>query len=111
MIRYVNAGKMSELAVGRPKRITVADIDLALFYIGGQFYAVQNECPHQHYSALHESIVNGLEITCPMHGWSFDLTTGKATVGGGRLKCYSVKVVGNDVLVEEPNPNPDWASR
>jgi nitrite reductase/ring-hydroxylating ferredoxin subunit len=44
-----------------------------------------------------------------MHGWTFDLNSGKATIGGGKLKRYVVKVVGNDILVEVPSGEPDWA--
>jgi len=109
MIRYVKAAELAEFSSGRPKRVLIEDTLVALFFIKGQFYAVQNECPHQHYSNLHEGILNGLELTCPMHGWTFDLSTGQAMVGGGRLKRFGVKVVGNDVLVEAPKPDPDWA--
>jgi nitrite reductase/ring-hydroxylating ferredoxin subunit len=56
-------------------------------------------------------MLNGGEITCPMHGWTFDLASGKATIGGGRLKRYAVKVVGNDILIEVPNDEPDWAKK
>jgi nitrite reductase/ring-hydroxylating ferredoxin subunit len=46
-----------------------------------------------------------------MHGWMFDLWTGQAMVEGGRLKRHAVKVVGNDVLVEDLNPDPNRASK
>lgn len=111
MTRYVKAAELADFSGGRPKRVVIEETELAVFFIKGQFYAVQNECPHQHYSALHEGILNGLELTCPMHGWTFDVSTGQATVGGGRLKRYAVKVVGNDVLVEAPKRDPDWALR
>ena len=111
MIRYVKVAELTDFSGGRPKRVVIEETDVALFFIQGKFYAVQNECPHQHYSALHEGILNGLELTCPMHGWAFDVSTGQATVGGGRLKRYAVKVDGNDVLIEAPNPDPDWAQK
>jgi nitrite reductase/ring-hydroxylating ferredoxin subunit len=111
MIRYVKVAELHEFAGGRSKRVVVENVEMALFFIQGQFYAVQNECPHQHYSALHQGILNGLEITCPMHGWVFDIPTGQAIVGGGRLKSYAVKTEGNDILVEVPDPEPDWAKK
>lgn len=109
MIRYVKAAELTEFPGGGRKRVVIEETEIALFFIAGQFYAVQNECPHQHYSSLHEGILNELELTCPMHGWTFDISTGQATVGGGRLKRFAVKVDGNDVFVEAPNPDPDWA--
>jgi nitrite reductase/ring-hydroxylating ferredoxin subunit len=46
-----------------------------------------------------------------MHGWTFDLASGQATVGGGKLKRFAVKVVGDDILVEAPSEEPDWAKK
>ena len=109
MILYAKVAELAEFSSGHPKRVVIEGTEVAVFFIEGKFFAVQNECPHQHFSALHEGILNGLELTCPMHGWTFDVSTGKATVGGGRLKHYAVKVVGDDVPVEAPNPDPDWA--
>jgi nitrite reductase (NADH) small subunit len=48
---------------------------------------------------LHKGELNGLEITCPMHGWTYSLETGKATSGSGSVKTYQVKVLGDTVLV------------
>lgn len=91
--------------------VTVGTVDIALFSVDGVYHAVQNDCPHQHFSALHDGILNGTEITCPMHGWTFDLASGNATIGGGKLRRYAVKVVGNDILIEAPDGEPDWAKK
>lgn len=111
MIRFVKVADAGDFALHKTKRVTVENIEIALFCVDGQYYAVQNDCPHQHYSALHEGILNGIEITCPMHGWTFDLSSGKPTVGGGKLKCYAMKVTGSDILVEAPSAEPEWAKR
>lgn len=108
MIRFVKVAVIGEFSARKSKRVTVEEVDIALFFVDGQCYAVQNDCPHQHFSALHEGILNGRELTCPMHGWTFDLSTGQPTVGSGRLKRYTVKVIGNDVLVEAPKTDPGW---
>jgi nitrite reductase (NADH) small subunit len=106
---FVKVAELAEFAVRRSKRVTIENTDIALFVSEGEYFAVQNDCPHQHFSSLHDGILNGREITCPMHGWTFDLSSGKATIGGGKLKRYEVKVVGNDILVEVPSGEPDWA--
>jgi nitrite reductase (NADH) small subunit len=109
MSQFVKVAETTEFATRRSKRVTIGNVDIALFSVDGMFHAVQNDCPHQHFSALHDGILNGGEITCPMHGWTFDLASGKATIGGGKLKRYEVKVVGNDILVDTPSDEPDWA--
>lgn len=109
MPQFAKVAEKKDFVVKKSKRITVEGIDLALFSLNGKFHAVQNDCPHQHFSAMHEGILNGQEITCPMHGWTFDLTTGKATIGGGRLKVFEVKTEGDDIFVEIPDSTPEWA--
>jgi len=111
MTRFAKVAEVSDFVGKKSKRVTIDDVDIALFAVDGQFHAVQNDCPHQHYSALHDGILHGHEITCPMHGWTFDLTSGKATIGGGRLKCYAVKVVGNEIQIEAPTGEPEWAKK
>ena len=111
MEQFVKVAEKTDFVARKSKRVTVGNVDIALFAVEGEFHAVQNDCPHQHFSALHDGILQGKEITCPMHGWTFDLASGKATIGGGRLKRYTVKVVDNDILVDVPNDEPEWAKK
>ena len=106
---FIKVADVSEFSTRRSKRVTVNDVDIVIFAADGQFYAVRNMCPHQHFSNLHQGMLNGREITCPMHGWTFDLATGNATIGGGRLKRFGVKIVGSEIHVESPDDEPDWA--
>lgn len=71
-----------------------------LFRMGDEFFAVRNRCPHQQFEKLHEGQVEGTTVTCPMHGWKFDLRTGASVNASGRLKVWKTEVRGNDVLVE-----------
>jgi nitrite reductase (NADH) small subunit len=111
MSSFVKVAEKADFAGRKSMRVTIDNVDIALFAVDGQYHAVENSCPHQHFSALHDGILNGNEITCPMHGWTFDLASGKATIGGGRLKRFEVKVVGNDILIEAPEDEPDWAKK
>ena len=109
MKEYVKVAKKSELSSRRAKRITVEDVDVALFVVNGDVYAVQNSCPHQHFSQIFEGTLNGFEITCPMHGWTFDLRTGNAKTGSGYLKRFDVKVVGEHVMIHLPENESGWS--
>jgi 3-phenylpropionate/trans-cinnamate dioxygenase ferredoxin subunit len=99
---FVKVGKLSAIPEGKSKRVTVGDEELALWRVRGKIYAVNNVCAHQHIAALHQGILEGLLVSCPMHGWTYSLETGKAISGGGSVKTYAVKVVGDDILVECP---------
>lgn len=111
MSGFSRVASVNDFATRKSMRVTVGGVDIALFIVGEKYFAVQNECPHQHYSAMHEGMLHDGQITCPMHGWTFDLATGRATIGGGRLKTYAVKVVGNEIHVDVPADEPDWAKK
>lgn len=72
-----------------------------LFNIDGKWHAVRNRCPHQHFERLHEGEVEGTVVTCPMHGWKFDLTSGKSVNAGGRLRVWKVFDKEGEIFVEK----------
>ncbi|HAL57858.1 MAG TPA: hypothetical protein DCP63_15685 [Bacteroidetes bacterium] len=105
---FVKVAEEKELSTRRATRVVVEGIDIALFLVDADVYAVQNDCPHQHFSKLHEGVLNGCEITCPMHGWTFDLRSGKATIGSGKLKLCTVKISNGSVWIEKPKAGTGW---
>ena len=73
--------------------------DVVIFSREGSLYATSNVCSHQHFSMLHKGDVDGFEVTCPMHGWKYDVRTGESTNGQGRIRSYKVRIDGNDVYI------------
>ena len=98
----MKVARVSELPEKRGRRVSVMGEEIALWRVDGKFYAIQNVCSHQHYPVLHQGILSGTSVTCPMHGWTYSLETGIAEVGNGRVKTYDVRVEGDDILIEEP---------
>jgi nitrite reductase (NADH) small subunit len=97
---FVKVARISEVPERRGKLVRIGDDEIALFKVEGSYYAINNVCAHQHISALHQGEMNGLNVTCPMHGWTYSLETGKATLGSGCVKTYEVKVVGEYVFLK-----------
>ena len=66
--------------------------ELALFNAGGTYYAIDNTCPHRG-GPLAEGDLAGQVVSCPWHGWSWDVTSG-ANVNNPALRigCYPVIV-------------------
>jgi nitrite reductase (NADH) small subunit len=100
---FVRAGGLNFISPQRPLRSQLGNTDVVVFQVGQEFFAVENNCPHQHFTVLHQGEVKDCTVTCPMHGWNFDLRTGNATNGNGKLKTYSVEIRGQEVWVERPN--------
>lgn len=75
---------------------------VALFDLDGSVYAVANQCVHNGNPLDDGSVSEGC-ITCPWHGWRFDLKTGEHLTMFGRrhgLRTYPVRLDGDDVLVD-----------
>ena len=70
------AAKLSEIPAGSIKEVQVGGQAMALANVGGTFYAINNTCLHRG-GPLGEGQLDGKVVTCPWHGWQFDVTTGK----------------------------------
>ncbi len=83
----------------RPRSVAANGLDVVVVRVDGEMFAFENSCPHQHFSLLHQGTVEGCTITCPMHGWTFDMKTGSATNGNGKLRMMPVKCEDDAVWV------------
>ena len=101
MVGFEKVAKVDEITQSYPKSVQVGDFECVLFRVGTQIFALENLCPHQRYSVFHQGVLDHYTITCPMHGWSFDVRTGKAVSGSGCLKTFEVHVDKNDVWVKK----------
>jgi nitrite reductase/ring-hydroxylating ferredoxin subunit len=59
----------------------------------GKIYALNNTCPHLG-GSLGRGTLQGNTLICPLHHWTFDLTSGKCVSGVAdeKLAVYEVKV-------------------
>ena len=90
----------SELQPGEAKVIEVQGKTLALFNVDGAFYALDNTCLHRG-GPLGEGELEGPVVTCPWHGWRWDVTSGANTNNPAvKVACFPVKVEGTSVFVE-----------
>jgi nitrite reductase/ring-hydroxylating ferredoxin subunit len=101
-VEFIKVARTTDIPDRRSKRVHLEGEEIALWNVGGIFHAISNICSHQHIAALHQGSLNGLMLTCPMHGWTYSLETGLAASGSGRVKVYRVKVEGRDLFVEKP---------
>ncbi len=91
--------RLRDLKERKGKLVCIDGEEIALFNIEGKIFAVGNVCPHQHFSKLHEGALDGKTLTCPMHGWSYDLESGKSINADGKLKTFAVEIRGDDVFL------------
>jgi nitrite reductase/ring-hydroxylating ferredoxin subunit len=95
-----------EIPPGQGKVVEIGEVPIALFNIDGNFFAVHNTCLHQG-GPLGEGQLDGNVVSCPWHGWKFDVSSGKSlTLPDARVPRFQVKVEGGDLLVL-PEPVKD----
>jgi nitrite reductase/ring-hydroxylating ferredoxin subunit len=94
----------------RPSAITPGQIGLvivegervAVFNVDGTYYATQERCVHASWPLSDGGELEGKLLTCPLHYWCYDVTTGEVVRGmkSLRLKVFRVTLDGDLGQVE-----------
>ncbi len=100
--------RVDELPPGERKLVCVKGHSIGVFNVNGQFYALNNRCPHKA-APLCAGIITGLVtapapyqyevvregeiVRCPWHGWEFDITNGRSVFNPHRLRVKSYEVM------------------
>jgi nitrite reductase (NADH) small subunit len=86
----------------KPGHGIVAEVQgktLAGFNVDGTFHAIDNTCVHRG-GPLGEGEVEGGVVSCPWHGWQFNVATGECVKNpSAKVAVYQVTVEGDDVKV------------
>ncbi|MBI2653465.1 non-heme iron oxygenase ferredoxin subunit [Candidatus Woesearchaeota archaeon] len=99
MSNFVRVANISDLKPGDNKIVNVNGTDVALFNVDGEFFAINNTCLHRG-GPLGEGFLDNDVVTCPWHGWRFNVKTGVSpVVPTAKVATYQVKVEGSDVFV------------
>ena len=104
MGQLVPIGTTGEFAAGAGREVTVAGRVLAIFRIGDEFFALDAICPHAG-GPLAKGAVSGCVVTCPWHGWQFDVSTGQHCLNPRLTQPrYDVHRHGEQLEIELPDP-------
>ena len=106
--------KVGEIAPGERKIVEVAGRSIGIFNVKGRIIAALNVCPHE-LAPVCLGRVGGTTLpsapgefrwgregeilTCPWHGWEFDLLTGKGLADKRRLRLYPVSIEDDTVFI------------
>jgi nitrite reductase/ring-hydroxylating ferredoxin subunit len=118
MAKHVVAA-VGDIPPGTRKLTQVNGRAIVVFNLGGEFFALNNRCPHRG-GNLHQGIQTGLVqskepgrydysrrgemVKCPWHGWEFDIRTGQSWCDPSRIRLrhYPVSVQSGTRLVAGP---------
>lgn len=104
-----------EMQEGNRQLIEVNGVKIGLIRAEGVIYAFRNSCPHQGVPMLYGSVVGTMLpskpheyvyahhneiIRCPLHGWEFNLKTGKAMFSPDvSIKTYEIKEENGEIVL------------
>ncbi|MBT9172303.1 MAG: Naphthalene 1,2-dioxygenase/salicylate 5-hydroxylase systems, ferredoxin component [Syntrophomonadaceae bacterium] len=71
--------RSEQLTEGKAATVRINGQSIVLARVGGQIFALHNECPHLG-CPLHRGRLDGFLLQCPCHDWQFDLRTGEFTI-------------------------------
>lgn len=80
----------------------VGDQLVAVFNSGGEYFAIDDLCPHMG-ASLGAGLVEQGIVTCPWHAWRFRVEDG-TWCENPRLKipCFEVRVEGDEIQIRAP---------
>jgi nitrite reductase (NADH) small subunit/3-phenylpropionate/trans-cinnamate dioxygenase ferredoxin subunit len=94
--------RAADVVEGEGTTVAVDGKLIAIFRCGGEFFAIDDVCPHMGASLSGGYLEDGI-VTCPWHAWRFRLADG-AWADNPRIKigCYPVRVIEDNVQIQVP---------
>jgi nitrite reductase (NADH) small subunit len=98
--RQLKIADVNEISDGKSKIVNVEGRSIAVFRIKNQYFAIANSCLHRG-GPLGEGEANNYEVTCPWHGWKFNLLDGSfSMIPTLKVKTFRVEEKSEGVFVE-----------
>ena len=106
MAEYQRVCRTDEVPEGEGLTVEVGDKLVAVFRENGEFFAIDDMCPHMG-ASLSGGYVEKGTVTCPWHAWRFRLADG-AWADNPRIHigCHAVRIEGDELQVKLSDPPP-----
>ena len=102
MSTYIDVASLADIPPGVAAQVEVNGQHIGIYNVDGTLHALDGVCPHAG-GPLGQGQLDGCVVTCPWHGWQFDVTSGQHCLTEAiRHTSFPVIVEGDDVLVELP---------
>ena len=94
-------GPAAAIPPGASKVVEINEHVVAIFNLGGEFYAIDNVCPHQGGPLGEGYLEDTGVVSCPWHAWNFNIRTGLSPIDPDvKVSCYPVRVEDGEVIVQ-----------
>ncbi len=105
MSRWIPVANVADCPPGSCLELAVAGRIVAIFNVAGDFHALDGVCPHQG-GPLGKGQLEGHVVTCPWHGWQFDVRNGQHQINAGlRQPLFELRVVNEQIMISVEQDN------
>ena len=89
----IRIASLDDVPVGQPMLVETQGVAVVLVRAGESVYACSDMCTHQG-GPLSDGKLSGTRLSCPWHGWMFDVKTGTCLMPsrGGAVPSYPTRV-------------------
>jgi nitrite reductase/ring-hydroxylating ferredoxin subunit len=98
-LKFYKAVHKDEIPSGEGRSIQIGERCVAVFNLDGEFYAIDDVCPHRGASLGRGRVLRGHIVSCPLHNWEFDVRTGQMHMAPG-VESFPVELRGDEVWVK-----------
>src|SRR5258708_31287840 len=96
----LRAAKKDESPPGTIRELQLDGKTVAVANVDGKLFAINNVCLHRG-GPLGEGELAGKIVTCPWHGWQYDVTSGKTLHNPAAcVETYVVELRGEDIFLD-----------
>ena len=105
MDSWIALGKAADVPPGRGRTCVAGEHRIAVFNADGEFFAIDDLCPHQG-ASLGEGMLHEGRVICPFHAWVFDLRSGECPRGSHEpVRVYPTRCEDGTIHVQvSPDP-------
>ena len=98
---YKPVASLSALKISKLLCVKASGLRIALAYVDGKVFAVDDNCSHED-ASLSKGSLHGECVKCPLHGSRFDLNTGEALDDPAEepIHTYAVRIEGDEIFVK-----------
>jgi nitrite reductase (NADH) small subunit len=97
---FLRAAKKDEVPAGSIREFQLEGKVVAVANVAGKLFAINNVCLHRG-GPLGQGELDRQIVTCPWHGWQYDVTTGKLVTNPAvGVETYPVEVRGEDIFID-----------
>jgi len=97
---FIRTLRLEQVPPGAIQEFETDGKAIAIANVEGKIYAINGVCLHRG-GPLGEGELEGPIVTCPWHGWQYNVTTGRVAQNEAiGVDCYAVEVRGDDIFVD-----------